>query len=154
MKIHFVVSNPIQLVGIRHRGPYDQLPPIFQQLDAWTRQVGLSTMRSIGVFYDNPDYVSAGSLRSIAAFEIDNNAIVPSNQLGAKKFTLAGMDYATTRYVGPYDQIEPVWSVFTQILEGQYSRRISKQPAFEVYVNDPALTAPNDLITDLYMPVD
>jgi AraC family transcriptional regulator len=67
--------------------------------------------------------------------------------------SLAGGDHATTRFVGPYEQMAPVWSQLTQYCEETLGRRISDNPAFEVYVNDPSDTPANQLITDLYMPL-
>jgi AraC family transcriptional regulator len=49
--------------------------------------------------------------------------------------------------------MEPVWSELTRRVEGNLRRTIGEGPAIEIYLNDASDTAPQDLITDLYLPV-
>jgi AraC family transcriptional regulator len=101
-----------------------------------------------------PGLRPVNKLRSAACVEIPEGfAIANTNGLPIQEGTIAGGEYAVTRYVGPYEGLGPVWSNFTNYIEQTLRRRISSNPAFEVYVNDPSNTPPNELITELYMPV-
>jgi len=137
-----------------HYGPYDQISGAFDQLWNWASSNGVNVQRMIGVYYDNPDYTPAAQLRSAACvevppgFQIGNSAGLP-----LQIQDLAGGQYATTRFVGPYEDLAPVWTNFTNYIEGTLRLRISDNPAFEIYLNDPSNTPANQLITDLYMPL-
>ncbi len=155
MKIQVVALTPIPLVMISHVGPYDQLPAKFEQLSQWVEQTGTPIKRWIGVYWDNPEEVDASQLRSGAAVEVAIGfSLVPTGNFPVVMHHIDGGDYATTTYVGPYEEMEPAWARFGRHIEQTLKRTIiTDEPAFEVYVNDPEDTAPADLITELYMPV-
>lgn len=154
MNVQVISVAPIPVVMLRHRGPYDGLSDSFDRLWSWASAHGVPAGRLIGVYWDNPDYVAASQLRSAACVEVPASfAFTDLGGLRLEASTIAGGTYATARFVGPYEDLAPVWSGLTEYIEGDLRRRIGDDPAFEVYVNDPSDTAPRDLITDLYMPV-
>lgn len=155
MNIQIVQLNPINLAMIRHTGPYEELSPEFDRLWQWVEAQSVPVQRTIGIYYDNPDYVPARQLRSAACVEIPSGySIANTNGLPITPGTLLGGSYATTRFVGPYEQLAMVWSSLTGYVENNLRRTISQdQPAFEVYVNDASDTPSDQLITELYMPV-
>ena len=155
--MHVDVSQqfPIRVVMIRHTGSYDEIGPVFDQLWSWIERNGIETQRTIGIYYDNPDYTPVAKLRSAACFEVRGAFQLGDTQgLPITCEEIPGGQYAVTRFTGPYEKLAPVWTAFTNYLEGAFGRKIHPDnPAFEVYVNDASVTAPNDLITDLYMPL-
>lgn len=145
---------PITVVMLRHSGPYDQLAPKFDQLWNWVTANNVPAQRFIGIYWDNPDETPADRLRSAACVEVPIGYQMPhAGGLPLESAQIAGGNYATTRYVGPYEEMEPVWTAFTKWIEETLKRQIGANPAFEVYVNDPSDTPPDQLITELYMPV-
>jgi len=154
MDVQLIPLAPIRVVMIRHRGPYDELSLKFDQLWSWANRHGVPGQRTIGIYWDNPDFVSASRLRSAACIEIDATCFVPAGDgLAIEVSQIAAGTYATTRFVGPYEDLAPVWSNLTRYIENGLRRRISNDPAFEIYVNDASDTPPQQLITELYMPV-
>ncbi len=155
MNIQFIQLPPIRVVMIRHTGPYDQLAEAFQRLSGWVDSQNVPSKRWIGIYWDNPQETPAHQLRSAACVEVPLDfQLLNRGDLPLDRHEIAGGEYATTRYIGPYDKLEPVWTEFIETVVGPLARRISQNPAFEVYVNDPGNTPAEQLITELYMPVE
>lgn len=154
MNVNVSFYPPIPVACVRHTGPYDQIGPKFDQLWQWIEANGVPAKRSIGIYYDNPEFTPAKQLRSAACAELPDGytASIPLN--GIELMVIPGGNYAVTRFVGPYENLEPVWSQFTNFIENVLGKTIKDTPAFEVYVNDAANTPPEQLITELFMPVD
>ena len=154
MDVQVVSLAPISVVMLRHQGPYDGIGDVFDRLWNWVDRHRVPAGRTIGIYWDNPDFVAASRLRSAACVEVPES-YMPSDRdgLALERSAIAGGEYATTRFVGAYEDLAPVWTEMTRRTEKTLRRRIGENPAFEVYVNDASQTAPQDLITDLYMPV-
>lgn len=151
-----VVQLPtFRVVMIRHLGPYEGLSPEFDRIWKWATAHNVPVQKTIGIYWDNPDFTPAPQLRSAACLEVPHGYQLTSpDGLPLESSEVPGGPYATTRYVGPYEQMAPVWTSFTNHIERTLRRQIREDiPAFEVYVNDPSDTPPHQLITDLYMPV-
>jgi AraC family transcriptional regulator len=154
MNAQVVQLEPIRVVMLHHAGPYEEISAVFDQLWDWVSTHGVPSQRLIGIYWDNPDYVAPSRLRSAACVEVPPYFDLQSTGgLPLKIEFISGGPYVTTRFVGPYEQLAPVWTELTSYTENILARRISGHPAFEVYVNDASTTAPQDLITELYMPV-
>jgi AraC family transcriptional regulator len=76
---------------------------------------------------------------------------VPKGDIGVQ--VVAGGDYAVTTHFGPYHKLG---DTYTKLL-GQWlprsGRELRSAPCFEVYLNDPQGTEPEDLLTDIYAPL-
>lgn len=154
MNVQVTQLAPIRVLMVRHTGPYEELSSVFDELWAWVESNHLPVQRTIGIYWDNPDFVAASRLRSAACVEIQRGTAIPAaNGLPIEQSELAGGEYAITRFVGPYEELTPVWTDFTRYIERTLRRQISQNPAFEVYVNDASDTPAQQLITDLYMPL-
>lgn len=154
MNIRFTKEPDIPVIMIRHRGPYEGLQPKFDLLYQWAEQNGVETKRFIGIYWDNPEYTAPELLRSAACVEVSAKYILPSAaEHGIGMWTVTGGEYAITQFTGPYERLEPVWANFIAEVENNYHRTISENPAFEVYVNDPADTPADQLVTELYLPL-
>ena len=138
----------------RHTGSYDQLGDKFEQLWNWVTNSGVPAKRTIGIYWDNPDFTPTNRLRSAACVEVPIGTELENHgPLPIELSEIAGGNYATTTFVGSYDKLAPVWTQFTAQIEGALNRTITQNPAFEVYVNDASETPPEKLITELYTPV-
>ena len=102
---------PIPLVMYRHTGPYDQIAPLFDQLWRWAESHGVPGQRTLGIYWDNPDYTAASQLRSAACIEVPSNYVLgDTGGLRLELGSLAGGNYAITKFTGPYEQLAPVWT--------------------------------------------
>lgn len=138
-----------------HRGAYNQIGPKFEQLWGWVGPNNVPAEKTLGIYWDNPEFTPEAELRSAACVQVPLGYEPPAGFAGQgfQLGNLAAGDYAMTTVTGPYEELEAAWGQFMQMIEGQLGREISDNPAFEVYVNDPSDTAPADLITEFYMPL-
>ncbi|RYG44768.1 hypothetical protein EON79_14205 [bacterium] len=154
MDVQVVQLDRLRIVMLRHVGPYEGLASAFDRLFEWVEANDVPVQRTIGIYYDNPEFVPADRLKSAACAEIPIDYIMRNRGgLDIELGDIAAGPYAVTRYVGPYENMEPAWAEFTKHIEGRLMREISDKPAFEVYVNDVSDTPPAQLITELYMPL-
>jgi AraC family transcriptional regulator len=152
IKINFLA--PIYVAMIHHKGAYDQLSNKFEQLFGWVESESVPITRTIGIYWDNPELVNARDLRSAACVEVPMNYLISGvNGISLEKGQIAGGNYATTTFVGPYHKLEKVWSELISEVEGAMGRVITDSPSFEVYVNDPSDTQESELITELYLQI-
>lgn len=54
---------------------------------------------------------------------------------------------------GPYDNLGNSWSAAYQVARYKKLKIDKRVDAFELYTNDPAVTAPADLLTEIYVPI-
>jgi len=62
--------------------------------------------------------------------------------------------HAVYRHVGPYKALRDAWGHFASLPIPAGYKLNDKVPSFELYHNDPAHTAEDQLITDLYQPLE
>ncbi|MBL8060380.1 MAG: GyrI-like domain-containing protein [Chthonomonas sp.] len=154
MNVQIIQSEPIPVVMLRHTGPYEQLAPKFDQLWGWVTANGVPVQRTLGIYWDNPEFTPAHQLRSAACVEVPvGYSLGDTGGLALELQHLPSGEYATYRYVGPYEAMEPVYGQLINHIENTLGRGISDNPAFEVYVNDPSETPADQLITDIFMPL-
>ena len=155
MNVQVVDLSPIHVVMLKHMGPYEQMDKVCEQLWDWVGKNSVPAQRTIGIYWDNPEFTPAAKLRGAACIEVPAGfQPISTGGLLLSVEDIAGGSYATTRYVGPYEGLAAVWSSFTNQIEGSLGKQIrEKDPAFEIYVNDASDTPAAQLITELYMPL-
>jgi AraC-like DNA-binding protein len=62
-------------------------------------------------------------------------------------------NYARTTHFSPYHQLGETYSSFLGQWLPRSGRELRTAPCFEVYLNDPQSTDPEDLLTDIYAPL-
>jgi AraC family transcriptional regulator len=104
----------------------------------------------IGVYYDDPGSTAPEALRSHAAFGIaDQVAIEPPME----RITLPAGRHAVLRFRGPYAGLP---AAYDQLFAGwmpENGEEPGQSAAFEIYLNSPMDTAPDDLITEICVPL-
>ncbi len=136
-------AGPMRLAAVPHKGPYFEISRAFQKLAAvmGTRDLFAKAGRMVGVFYDDPQSVPWPDLRSHAAFEVTGDAVLedPLEEVMLAPGRQAVLPAA-------YDQLFGVWLP-------QSGEEPADMPSFEVYLNSPQDTAPDDLVTELHLPL-
>ena len=143
---------PQRVVYLRHTGPYDQVGATWGKLSAWAGRRGLfgSSTRMIGVSYDDPQITPPEKLRYDAALTVDR-PVQPEGQFGV--MDLAGGEYATLLHKGPYETIGRSYQALLGGWLPQSGRELRDAPCFEVYLNSPQNTRPEELLTLIHAPV-
>lgn len=154
MKVDRINVESIPIVAMDHRGDYAALEKVFGQLYSWLEANGIATKRTIGIYWDNPQHTAMEDLRSSACAEVDHGFTLPdSAPMGIRVGQIDGGTYAFTSFQGPYPELEGIWEALIDYVENTEGQTISEKPSFEVYLNDPADTPANQLITELYLPL-
>jgi AraC family transcriptional regulator len=145
--------EPMNVAFIRHVGAYDQVGTVWNRLFAWAVPRGLvgPTSVAVGVTYDDPDVTPAEYLRCDACLVL-LRMVEPDGEVAVQQ--IGGGDYGRTRHIGPYKRFPETYArLFGEWLP-QSGREARSAPALEFYRNAPFNTAPEDLITDIFIPLE
>jgi AraC family transcriptional regulator len=153
--VKVLTLEPMDLLAVSHVGSYMKIGDAFYTLAQWLgeRKVRTSGSRMVGIFYDDPTQVEESKLHSKAAIhlahETDVEVISP-----VEKLQLRGGDHAMLLHKGPYQDLGKSWMWFYNDWLPQSGRTPDfSTPSFEVYMNTPEEAAPEDLRTELYIPL-
>ena len=152
MNVQIKIVPPMRVAFCRHVGPYDEVGSTWDKLLAILgtdgRLGGGATM--LGVCYDDPEITPPSKVRYDACVTIDAD-FVPTGDVGVQE--IAGGDYAMTTHFGPYNKLGQTYTKLAGQWLPRSGRELRNAPCFEVYLNDPQSTAPEDLLTDIYAPL-
>jgi|SRR5581483_446269 len=141
-----------KIISVDHTGSYMQIGKAFDTLYGWLAMRNLITpqMRTVGVFFDDPDSVAESELQSRAGVILPGEFSI---EAPLQRTEIAGGSYAVLRHKGPYADMRAAY----QWLYGDWLLRCGREPAdapvFEEYLNSPRDTAPTELLSDIYLPL-
>jgi AraC family transcriptional regulator len=144
---------PLSVLFVRRTGPYDQSSgEAFGILCQFAGPRGLlgPGARFIGVSHDSPNVTDSSKFRYDACITIDHE-VKAEGEVGQK--TLAGGKYAVFLHGGPYEQFS---KTYDQIFKGWLpasGEQLRDEPCFEVYLNSPDKAKPEDLRTEIWLPL-
>ena len=144
--------GPLTVIRLRHVGPYSDVGRTFARLAAWVgshRLFGPWT-QGLGISYDDPEVTPSEHLRYDAAFTVPR-AIPGEGEI--QGFELPAGDYATTIHQGPYSGLAVAYAALVRWWLRHGDTGISGAPALEFYLNQPAHTAPESLLTKICLAV-
>jgi AraC family transcriptional regulator len=143
---------PQRVVFLRHTGPYDQVGATWGKLAAWAGPRGLfgPATKFIGVSYDDPQITPPEKLRYDAAMTV-SRPVQPEGEFGVME--IAGGEYATLMHKGPYETLGRAYQTLLGAWLPQSGRELRDVPCFEVYLNSPQTTRPEELLTLIHVPV-
>ncbi|WP_179403330.1 AraC family transcriptional regulator [Burkholderia guangdongensis] len=139
--------------AVEHRGEYAGIGAAFAALAQWADTHGflVPQTRWIGVFHDNPDAVPAADLRSQAVIVPEAATVEPAPPV--ERIALRGGDYAVLLHRGPYPDMKDAYRWLFQEWLPKSGRGGAGAPPFELYLNTPDRTAPEDLLTEIHVPL-
>jgi AraC family transcriptional regulator len=143
----------LRVATVHHVGPYPRISEAFQRLGALAGPAGLLRFPEaamLAIYYDDPETTPAEQLQSDAGITVPNGVALPEGLVEKK---LAAGRYAKTTHVGPYTHLGDTWSRFMGQWLPKSGHRVGDGSSFEVYRNTPENAAPEDLRTDLYLPI-
>ena len=143
-----------QVVYVRLSGDY----PSHDFCGAWRKLYKFvyenkieNTMGHICVYHDDPKVTPTEKLRTDVCLTV-TGPVVPRGEVGVKEIP-AGK-YAVFTYKGPYDHLYAVYNTIYAHWLPELGCALRDAPNFEKYVNDPDHAAPEDLITEICIPVE
>jgi AraC family transcriptional regulator len=152
VEVLFEKRKPLRVAFVRHVGPYQECGAAWEKLWTFAAQYGLfshETLR-IGIGHDNPDVTPSDKLRYDACLTVDDR-FQATGEVGVQE--LPGGEYAMVIHRGPYSGLPDVYRWLFREWLPTSGRELRSAPCFEVYVNDPATTPPEDLVTEICLPL-
>lgn len=141
-----------RLAAIAHKGAYleigkkfEHVATLFNSRNLWHHARGMA-----GLYYDDPSATAEAELRSHAGILVDDSFEMPNE---VEEINIPAGRMAVMHYKGPYSGLMAAY----QYLYGVWLPESGAEPAdsapMEVYLNDPKDTAPDDLLTDVCVPL-
>ena len=145
--------NQQQVAFVRHIGPYQECGPAWQRLCTWAGQRGLMgpNMKMIGLCHDDPVVTPPDKIRYDACIVVDES-VQPEGDIGVQ--AIPAGDYAVTMHHGPYEKLSETYAALCGQWLPQQGRELRLSACFEVYLNNPQTTKPEDLLTEVHVPLE
>ena len=154
MDVRIEQMPAMQVVFYRAVGPYKQVAgEAWQKLCTWTGPRGLHRPDTLylGICHDDPDVTPPDKIRYDAAITV-TQPVKPEGDIGVQEIP-AGR-YAVSTHRGPYEKLAETWTQLCGQWLPRSGHRPRSAPSFEIYRNDPNRTPPEQLVTDLYVPIE
>lgn len=143
---------PRRLAATLHRGAFHDIGHAFRRAAAVLASRGLADeiRGAVGVFHDDPCAVPEGELRSHAGFVLADGATVPE---GLEEVAVAGGRHAVLLHRGPYATLRAAYDALYGGWLPASGEEPRDAPPIEVYLNDPDETPPDELLTEICLPL-
>jgi AraC family transcriptional regulator len=142
----------LKLAVLDHQGPYLKIGKAFETLGAHLGaqgKIGRGT-RMIAFYYDDPTVVAENELRASAGYTLADTSDLASPY---RAMEIQPGDCAVLTFKGPYSDLHVPWRwIYSEWLV-KSDRQPAEAPPFEEYLNDPRQTAPQDLLTNICIPL-
>ncbi|WP_419906864.1 AraC family transcriptional regulator [Hoeflea sp.] len=145
----------LTIAAVAHKGPYAQIGAAFEHvvrifvgrhlLDQWAGMVSL--------YHDDPDTVPAGELKSHAGVVLARPGDFPRGIAGLEIMPVAAGGCAVLEHKGPYLTLPDAYRWFFGTWLPQSDVELRDSPLVEFYVNNPRDVAPDELRTDIRIPI-
>jgi len=137
----------LRIAGIRHIGPYNQIGKEFGRLGGMFKGPPPAGSQMIALFHDDPAVTAPDQLRSDAALTLTPGTHAPDALIEQR--VPAGR-YAVTVHKGSYEGLPATWEALKKEWLPKSGHRMG-HPSYEVYLNNPMTTKPEDLLTEIYL---
>jgi AraC family transcriptional regulator len=153
MDVRIETFPPRRVAFVRHIGPYREVGDTWAKLMSWAGPRGLLGPRTmtLGVAHDDPEITSPDRLRYDACITADAS-ITPEGEVGVQ--TVGGGEYAVTTHRGPYEAVGRTIARLCGEWLPASGREPRSAPTFGVFRNSPLVTPPEDLLTEIYLPLE
>jgi AraC family transcriptional regulator len=114
------------------------------------RRLFLRDTEFIGISHDDPKITESEKLRYDACLTI-NKDVAPEGEIGAK--TIPGGTYAVFLHKGPYEKLIDTYDYIYGVWLPESGQELREEPCFENYLNSPDKTPPENLRTEIFVPL-
>jgi AraC family transcriptional regulator len=154
MNITIEQMPELRVATVHHVGPYHRISEAFQRLGAIAQEAGLFRFREasmIAIYHDDPETTPVAELQADAGITVPEDVPLPN---GVVEKRIPAGRYAHTTHVGPYTQLGDVWARLMGQWLPKSGHRVGKGASYEVYRNTPENAPPEELRTELYLPIE
>lgn len=147
-----VLNRPaLRIAAVRHKGPPQEIGAAFDRVMAWAGPKGVAMPPAVGVavYLSDMTTVPPKDQEALAGLsvgpdvEADDTVVIHEIPAGKQAVLL---------YKGPYAQIGKGYQELFGWLPSS-GEEPAHLPCFEINLNDPRQTAPEDLLTELCLPL-
>ncbi len=138
--------------AIPFKGPYLEIGSAFEQINAimsmgghWPHVQGM-----LGFYHDDPNQTAPQDLRSHATVMVSEGFEMPDS---LEEMHVVPGRVARLRYKGSYAGLKAAYDYLYGIWLPQSGENPRDAPAMEIYHNSPQDTVPDELITDICLPL-
>lgn len=143
-----------RIACIRVVGKYcsEVLGPAFGRIGQWAAINGIFTPQTlcIGVYHDDPEVTAPEKQRADVGVTV-SDSFQPSGEIQVQ--TLVGGVHAVLTHKGPYSTLGESYRWLYSVWLPNSGREPADAPPYEVYLNDASQTAPEELLTDICIPL-
>ncbi|MDO9632698.1 MAG: GyrI-like domain-containing protein, partial [Humidesulfovibrio sp.] len=142
-----------RIIKVRELGPYkESAERAWKILCGWAAPRGLFVQNTlfIGIGHDDPSVTKPEAIRYDAAITVEGPA---QAEPPVASETLPGGEYAIITHKGPYEKLEDTYKTIMGQWLPQSGREFRGTQTFEVYRNNPTTTPPDELLTDIHIPL-
>ncbi len=154
MNVDIQPMPEMRVAAISHLGPYNTIFEACQRLGAIAGPAGLLKhpgAAMVAIYHDDPDTTPQAELRSDAGIVVPADVAIPNELF---EIRLPAGRYARTTHVGPYTLLGDAWARFMGRWLPESGHRVGTGTPYEIYRNTPMTAKPDELRTDLYLPID
>jgi AraC family transcriptional regulator len=137
------------VAAVRHVGPYDQVGAAWQTLMAWAGPQRLFS--TLGIVVDDPEETPPEDCRYDAAVVLSRD-ITPPDPI--RIIDVEGGEFAVTLHVGPYTGLGACYAALCGGWLPASGREPRDAPSIEFYLNAPGFTRPEELRTEIWLPLE
>lgn len=153
MHVSIEALPTLRVASVRHTGPYLEIGQAFGRLGALVERAGLippADSLMLAIFYDDPETVAQAQLQSDAGITVGDEVMLPE---GVEERRIPAGRYARMTHQGPYAGLSEAWTRLMGEWLPSSGHRVGEGHGFEVYRNTPMVATPEQLLTDLYLPI-
>ena len=145
-------ASPCRIAAKSHIGPYPEIGSAFQQLATMftSRKLWGQARGMLAICYDDPEAVAPENLRGHAGVIVGADFEMPA---GLESVDVPDGKMAVMHYKGPYAGLKAAYDHLYGNWLNDSAEALRDAPSFEVYLNDPMDTKPDDLLTDICVPL-
>jgi AraC family transcriptional regulator len=144
--------GPLRVAFVRHVGPFDQVGEAWQKLMMWAGRQGLlgPGTRMLGIVQDDPEITAPEKLRYDAAVVVKDD-VCASGEIGIQD--IGPGEYAVALHAGPYSTLGQTYVRMCGGWLPESGRELESAPAIEFYLNSPMTATPDQLRTEICLPL-
>ena len=141
-----------RLAAMAHSGAFPAIGLAFETAGAVfaTRKLLPQTKGMMGVYYDDPSAIPEPELHGFAGMIVADDFDIPAP---LQEVVVAAGPYAVLTYTGPYAGLPLAYDYLYRTWLPASGHQVGAQPVIELYLNSPADTAPDKLVTEVCLPL-
>jgi AraC family transcriptional regulator len=151
MDVEIKDRPPLRIAAVRHKGPPNRIGEAFDRLVAWAGPRGLRLPQASGVavYLSDMSATPADEYEALAGITVGPEIVGDET---VRIHEVAGGRHAQVLFKGPYAKLPEAFDAIYRWLPTS-GEEPADRPMFEVNLNDPRTTPPEELLTEVCVPL-